>query len=175
MDDTKVGEPRVNPACGSEHAYLGAVLVRAREAARLSQAEVGIRVGRSTAHIDLVETGQHHIGVLELFNWLRVLGVEPSVVVAEVFRQFARLRRGSNNGATSQGMGVLCSGDPGPERLAPNAVKPASAPSVAQACGEGSGEASHAQCGFGWTPEPMAIEEADQPSAAARRGAGKWT
>jgi len=76
---------RPNPVFSDSYAVIRQVLIGARHDAKLSQAEVAGRLGRSKSHIARIECGERRIDALELYRMAKVLGLEP----ARMFEQIA--------------------------------------------------------------------------------------
>lgn len=68
-----------------EHRHLVDVLVRARKAVGLTQAELGRRIGKNQKFISLIEQSQRRVDVIEFFALAKALRVPPS----KLFRQVA--------------------------------------------------------------------------------------
>ena len=65
---------------------LGQVLVRARERAKLKQAEVAQRLGLPASYLSKIESGTRRLDVIELIRIAEAMGVDPGELVAEVQR-----------------------------------------------------------------------------------------
>jgi transcriptional regulator with XRE-family HTH domain len=59
------------------HNRIVALLVAARRSRRITQAELGRRLGRSTNFIFRVEVGARHLDVAEFILIARAIGVDP--------------------------------------------------------------------------------------------------
>jgi transcriptional regulator with XRE-family HTH domain len=84
-----------NPVFMPEYDVIRATLVRARTNTGVSQKELGERIGRSAAHIALIETGQRKLDLLETFFVFEALGIEPATVVGSLFNAISRSRKGA--------------------------------------------------------------------------------
>jgi transcriptional regulator with XRE-family HTH domain len=60
----------------SEYKKLTAALRKAREAARLTQAEVAEELGVYASFVSKVESGERRVDVIELKRFCRVYGIE---------------------------------------------------------------------------------------------------
>lgn len=67
-----------------EHRHLVDVLVRARKAVGLTQAELGRRIGKNQKFISLIEQSQRRVDVIEFFALAKALRVSPSKLFREV-------------------------------------------------------------------------------------------
>ena len=63
---------------------LGEVLVRARERAKLKQAEVAARLGLPASYLSKIESGTRRLDVIELIRIAEAMGVDPAEIVSEV-------------------------------------------------------------------------------------------
>jgi transcriptional regulator with XRE-family HTH domain len=59
------------------HHRIVALLVEARRSRRITQAELGRRLGRSTSFVFRVEAGARHLDVAEFILIARAIGVDP--------------------------------------------------------------------------------------------------
>ncbi|KPF62764.1 hypothetical protein IP69_20125 [Bosea sp. AAP35] len=59
------------------HRRIIALLVEARRSRRITQAELGRRLGRSTSFVFRVEAGARHLDVAEFILLARAIGVDP--------------------------------------------------------------------------------------------------
>lgn len=80
------------PVFSEEYELLRNVVVRARQRAGLTQAELARRVRCSPAHIALVETGQIRVELIEFFELLSGLGLDSPTVAEDLFQAFLALR-----------------------------------------------------------------------------------
>jgi len=90
-----------NPIFSPEYDHLRRVLLRARQDAGLTQAALAARLGRSTAHVTLLENGQRRVEILDFFNHVTALGLEPLAVADEVFGGFREVRSTSPAAASA--------------------------------------------------------------------------
>lgn len=65
------------------HVFLD-MLRSSREAQRLRQSDLAIRLGRDQATISKVERGERRLDVIELLAWLRALDVDFSAFMSEL-------------------------------------------------------------------------------------------
>jgi transcriptional regulator with XRE-family HTH domain len=63
---------------------LGEVLVRARERARLKQADVAAKLGLPASYLSKIESGTRRLDVIELIRIAQAMGVDPAEIVREV-------------------------------------------------------------------------------------------
>ena len=68
----------------NELRILGEVLVRARERARLKQAEVAARLGLPASYLSKIESGTRRLDVIELIRIAEAMGIDPAELIAEV-------------------------------------------------------------------------------------------
>ena len=68
----------------NELRVLGEVLVRARERAKLKQAEVAARLGLPASYLSKIESGTRRLDVIELIRIAEAMGVDPAELVSEV-------------------------------------------------------------------------------------------
>ncbi len=71
----------------SAHTSLVELLIAARKGIRLTQAQLGARLGRSQSFISLIERGQRRVDVIEFVALARALEVEPEAMFAELLTQ----------------------------------------------------------------------------------------
>jgi transcriptional regulator with XRE-family HTH domain len=74
---------------GGEHRHLVAVLVEARQASGLTQAELAARVGKDQSFVSIIERGQRRVDVLEFVALARAMGVAPNRLFSDVMRRLA--------------------------------------------------------------------------------------
>jgi transcriptional regulator with XRE-family HTH domain len=67
-----------------EYRKLRRLLVEAREAAELSQAEVAQRLGRAQSFVSKYEVGERRLDVVEFLHVCDCLGLDASSVLAQV-------------------------------------------------------------------------------------------
>ena len=60
------------------------VLVRARERAKLKQAEVAVRLGLPASYLSKIESGTRRLDVIELIRIAEAMGIDPAELVREV-------------------------------------------------------------------------------------------
>lgn len=72
---------------GGAHSALVAVLVEARKAAGLRQADVAERIGRNQSHVSLVEMGQRRVDVIEFLELARALEADPRALLEAVIQR----------------------------------------------------------------------------------------
>lgn len=65
---------------------LGEVLVRARERAKLKQADVAARLGLPASYLSKIESGTRRLDVIELIRIAEAMGIDPAELVREVRR-----------------------------------------------------------------------------------------
>jgi transcriptional regulator with XRE-family HTH domain len=70
----------------AELRVLGEVLVRARERAKLKQAEVAARLGVPASYLSKVEAGTRRLDVIELIRIAEAIGADAAELVGEVQR-----------------------------------------------------------------------------------------
>jgi transcriptional regulator with XRE-family HTH domain len=68
---------------------LGEVLVRARERARLKQADVAARLGLPASYLSKIESGTRRLDVIELIRIAEAMGIDPAEIVSEVAEAIA--------------------------------------------------------------------------------------
>ena len=71
----------------SAHTGLVELLIAARKGLRLTQAQLGARVGRSQSFISLIERGQRRVDVVEFVALARALEAEPKAMFAKLLAQ----------------------------------------------------------------------------------------
>jgi transcriptional regulator with XRE-family HTH domain len=71
------------------YAALAAVLLDARQRAKLTQRELADRIGVSKNAVDRAETGERRVDLAEAFLWAEALGITPEAIIKRVR---ARLR-----------------------------------------------------------------------------------
>lgn len=74
---------------GGEHRHLVAVIVEARQASGLTQAELAARVGKDQSFVSIIERGQRRVDVLEFVALARAMGVAPNRLFSDVMRRLA--------------------------------------------------------------------------------------
>ena len=63
---------------------LGEVLTRARERAKLKQAEVAARLGLPASYLSKIESGTRRLDVVELIRIAEAMDIDPAELVREV-------------------------------------------------------------------------------------------
>jgi transcriptional regulator with XRE-family HTH domain len=69
-----------------ENQTLVAILVKARKAAGMTQAELADKLGKPQQFISRLESGQRRIDLLEFIMLARALDLEPRTLLARVLR-----------------------------------------------------------------------------------------
>ena len=64
------------------HAAVIDALVKARNAAGITQRDVATKLGKPPSFVAKVESIERNLSVLEFMAWSRVLGVEPGKILA---------------------------------------------------------------------------------------------
>ena len=74
------------PASMFTEAYrvLVRCLVDARHEARISQTELGKRMGKGQKFVSVIETGVRRIDLVEFVEWSRALAIDPAMLFARV-------------------------------------------------------------------------------------------
>lgn len=62
------------------------MLVKARQAAGLTQRQLAAALGRSNSFVWKFEAGERQINVLEFIEIARILGIKASTLIAEIER-----------------------------------------------------------------------------------------
>lgn len=75
---------------GGEHRHLVAVLVEARQASGLTQAELAARVGKDQSFVSIIERGQRRVDVLEFVALSRAMDADPTRLFDEVMKRLAK-------------------------------------------------------------------------------------
>jgi len=70
----------------NELRILGEVLVRARERAKLKQADVAARLGLPASYLSKIESGTRRLDVIELIRIAEAMGADAAELIAEVQR-----------------------------------------------------------------------------------------
>jgi DNA-binding XRE family transcriptional regulator len=78
MSIRQLGTPR--------HDALRLLLIERRLKARLSQEELGRRVGRNQRYISRIETGQHRVTVIDLIEIAEAVGFDPMAAVRRIVK-----------------------------------------------------------------------------------------
>lgn len=69
---------------GGGHPHLVAVLIEARQASGLTQAQLAERVGKDQTFISIIERGQRRVDVLEFVALAKAMRADPERLFAEV-------------------------------------------------------------------------------------------
>lgn len=75
---------------GGEHRHLVAVLVEARQASGLTQAELAARVGKDQSFVSIIERGQRRVDVLEFIALSRAMRMDPSALFEGVTKRISK-------------------------------------------------------------------------------------
>lgn len=78
---------------GGEHRHLVAVLVEARQAAGLTQAELAARIGKDQSFVSIIERGQRRVDVLEFVALARSMEADPSQLFERVTSRLSKALR----------------------------------------------------------------------------------
>lgn len=70
----------------ARHACLIKLVVRAREAAGLTQAEVAARLGRHQPFVSNIESGERRIDLIELLELAAIIGLDLPQVIEELLK-----------------------------------------------------------------------------------------
>lgn len=73
-----------------EYEFFRCLLVSAREAAGLTQAEVAARMNRPQSFVAKYEGGERRLDVVEFIEVCEALGVDPHSIVAELQEKVTR-------------------------------------------------------------------------------------
>ncbi|WP_312734330.1 helix-turn-helix transcriptional regulator [Brevundimonas sp.] len=76
---------------GGEHRHLVAVLVEARQASGLTQAELAARVGKDQSFVSIIERGQRRVDVLEFVALARAMNTDPTQLFERLARRLAKV------------------------------------------------------------------------------------
>ena len=76
---------------GGEHRHLVAVLVEARQASGLTQAELAARVGKDQSCVSIIERGQRRVDVLEFVALARAMNTDPTQLFERLARRLAKV------------------------------------------------------------------------------------
>lgn len=68
----------------ARHARLAELLIRHREEAGLTQAEVAKRLGRHQPFVSGIEAGQRRVDVVELLDLAEAIGIDPVELLHEL-------------------------------------------------------------------------------------------
>ena len=68
----------------ARHQKLAELLIDAREAAGLTQAEVAKALGRHQPFVSGIEAGQRRVDVVELLDLAEAIGFDPQVLIAAI-------------------------------------------------------------------------------------------
>lgn len=78
---------------GGEHRHLVAVLVEARQASGLTQAELAARVGKDQSFVSIIERGQRRVDVLEFVALAKAMDTDPARLFERVMRKLSKPMR----------------------------------------------------------------------------------
>lgn len=78
---------------GGEHRHLVAVLVEARQASGLTQAELAAKVGKDQSFVSIIERGQRRVDVLEFVALARAMNADPAQLFERVTRKLSKVLR----------------------------------------------------------------------------------
>lgn len=78
---------------GGQHRHLVAVLVEARQASGLTQAELAARVGKDQSFVSIIERGQRRVDVLEFVALARAMGADPTQLFERVATRLSETLR----------------------------------------------------------------------------------
>ncbi len=67
-----------------EYEHFRTLLIEAREKARLTQAEVSIKLGRPQSFVAKYEGGERRLDIIELLQVCRALGVDPQNIISQI-------------------------------------------------------------------------------------------
>jgi len=76
---------------GGEHRHLVAVLVEARQASGLTQAELAAKVGKDQSFVSIIERGQRRVDVLEFVALARAMDADPTQLFERVTRKVSKV------------------------------------------------------------------------------------
>lgn len=69
---------------GEGYRQLVLLLVNTRKAAKVSQAELGKRLGKGQKYISVIETGVRRVDLIEFVAFARALEIEPQQLLADL-------------------------------------------------------------------------------------------
>ncbi|MBC1182260.1 helix-turn-helix transcriptional regulator [Brevundimonas sp. WCHBH090558] len=78
---------------GGEHRHLVAVLVHARQASGLTQAELAARLGKDQSFVSIIERGQRRVDVLEFVALAKAMDVDPTQLFERVTTKLSKAMR----------------------------------------------------------------------------------
>lgn len=67
-----------------EYEYFRSLLVGAREAAGLTQAEVSVKLGRPQSFVAKYEGGERRLDIIELLQVCTALGIDPHKIISQI-------------------------------------------------------------------------------------------
>lgn len=67
-----------------EYEHFRTLLIEAREKARLTQAEVSIKLGRPQSFVAKYEGGERRLDVIELLQVCTALGIDPHQIILQM-------------------------------------------------------------------------------------------
>ncbi len=71
---------------GGSHKHMVDVLKAARKRSGLSQAQLGMRLGKDQKFVSIIEKSQRRVDVLEFYAIAKALGVSPVTLFSAVAR-----------------------------------------------------------------------------------------
>ena len=74
---------------GGEHRHLVAVLVEARQASGLTQAELAARVRKDQSFVSIIERGQRRVDVIEFVALARAMNADPTQLFDSVTKRLS--------------------------------------------------------------------------------------
>jgi transcriptional regulator with XRE-family HTH domain len=74
------------PASEERYESLRVLLVEAREAADVTQVELGERLGRPQSFVSKIERGLRNVDVIEFIEIARAIGVDPIILLRELLK-----------------------------------------------------------------------------------------
>lgn len=78
---------------GGEHRHLVAVLIEARQASGLTQAELAAKVGKDQSFVSIIERGQRRVDVLEFVALARAMDADPALLFERVTKKISKSLR----------------------------------------------------------------------------------
>ncbi len=70
-------------------------MTQARRDAAVSQAELGLRLGRPQSYVSKVETLERRLDIVEFALWMKALEVNPEAILGHLMQDVARTRPGT--------------------------------------------------------------------------------
>lgn len=74
---------------GGDHRHLVAVLVEARQASGLTQADLAARVGKDQSFVSIIERGQRRVDVIEFVALARAMDADPTQLFDSVMKRLS--------------------------------------------------------------------------------------